>query len=353
MDGSKWDVPRRIFWSQERRRDALARLAASLYPRNMEHKETEAYRRRVLAFWNEHGIEAAKDAFSVSRPTLFRWKKAEAEGKLAGGSTAPKRVRRRTVPFGLESEILRLREEHPKLGKEKLAPLLAGWCRSAGHPVLSESTVGRILRDMKRTGRLPMPCVLRMDGRSGSLLEKERARPVKLRRGGYLPRIPGDLLQVDGVTVFVDGVRRYVFTAVDLSSRWAFSRSYGSASSRNGADFLRRLLAVAPFGVARIQTDNGSEFSAEFASAAAAAGVVQFFNWARSPKYQGWVERFNRTLKEEFLNGNRALLRDDVSGFNVALGRWLQWYNGERVHHSLKRGCQRLTPLACLALCRG
>ena len=47
------------------------------------------------------------------------------------------------------------------------------------------------------------------------------------------------------------------------------------------------------------------------------------------------VERFNRTIDEEFLKWNRALLRDDVAAFNDALVDWLLWYNGERPHYAL------------------
>ena len=47
------------------------------------------------------------------------------------------------------------------------------------------------------------------------------------------------------------------------------------------------------------------------------------------------IERFNRTLDEEFLLFNRALLRDDVNAFNEKLVDWLLWYNCERPHYAL------------------
>src|SRR3989344_5553286 len=41
-------------------------------------------RTRILVFWKKHGLEATREAFKVSRPTLFRWQKAlkESLGKL-------------------------------------------------------------------------------------------------------------------------------------------------------------------------------------------------------------------------------------------------------------------------------
>ena len=101
---------------------------------------------------------------------------------------------------------------------------------------------------------------------------------------------------------YANGIRRYTFTAVDLVSKWAFSRTYSSQSSRNGADFLRRLVQAAPFRIVRIQTDNGSEFLKEFGEAVVAQKLVQFFIWVRQPKYQGWVDRFNCSVQEEFID---------------------------------------------------
>ena len=64
-------------------------------------------------------------------------------------------------------------------------------------------------------------------------------------------------------------------------------------------------------------------------------GITHFHTYPRSPKMNAHVERFNRTLNEEFLMHHRALLRDDVRAFNDALVDWLFWYNGERPHHAL------------------
>jgi putative transposase len=351
MDGSRYDVPQKVFWAREQERQVLARLATSLYPKDMKKHDTAAHRTRILTFWKEHGLAATRDAFSVSRPTLFRWKKELGEGLISSRSTAPKRRRSRHIPCGLESEICRIRAEHPRLGKEKLSPLLAVWSREHGLPVLSESTVGRIVRDMKRRGILSLPGSVKYSAVTGRLLEKKpRLQTPKLRRKGYLPGTPGDLLQIDGVTTFIDGTRRYTFTAVDLVSRWAFSRTYASASSKNGADFLRRLVAEAPFSIAHLQTDNGGEFLALFRDAAETLGITHFFNWVRQPKYQGWVERFNRSIQEEFLDWRRASLAGPTEAFNAGeLTQWLAWYNGSRVHHAHSKGCQRLTPLQYLA----
>ena len=55
---------------------------------------------RILAFWEKHGTEATKEAFEISRRTLFRWQKKlkEKKGQLEGLnalSQAPNKRRKR------------------------------------------------------------------------------------------------------------------------------------------------------------------------------------------------------------------------------------------------------------------
>ena len=134
---------------------------------------------------------------------------------------------------------------------------------------------------------------------------------------------------------FIDGIKRYILTGVDTERRTAFAACYTNHGSRSAADFLKRAQEVLPDCPRAIQTDNGSEFALHFQNACHTSGVTHFYTYPKSPKMNAHVERFNRTLDEEFLKGHRALLRDDVGEFNNALVDWLLWYNGERPHYAL------------------
>jgi transposase InsO family protein len=91
---------------------------------------------------------------------------------------------------------------------------------------------------------------------------------------------------------------------VDLVTRITWSKAYSSASSQHGKDFLNTVLKTAPFTIADIRTNNGSEFLKEFHQAAVEAELVHFFNYVKQPKYQGRIERFNQTIQEEFIDWN-------------------------------------------------
>lgn len=328
-------------------RAVLESLEKKLYPKTMDtRQETEITRRKnLLGFWHKYGLEATREAYGASRRTLFRWQ-AECTPKSRPRTQG---YQKRTIHPLVQREVIRLRTVHPGLGKEKLAPLLAEFCMGKDIPAPSETTTGRILGALKAQGLLPTGAKLRMSAKTGRLLEKQpQPRRRKLRRNGYLPEHPGDLLQLDGVLTFVGNLRRYTFTGVDLVSRWAFSKTYPSASSRNGADFLQELLSAAPFTVTRIQTDNGSEFMKEFGELVEQVPLVHFHNWVKQPKFQGWVERFNRTIQEEFLDWHHELLGGSPDIVNQHLSIWLTFYNTKRVHRSLGGAGQRLTPLQYL-----
>ena len=161
-----------------------------------------------------------------------------------------------------------------------------------------------------------------------------------MRRKDFLPQKPGDLIQMDTVSIFAAGIKRYIFTAIDLRSRFAFAYTYKSNSSANGSDFLGKLLKVAPFVIRRVQTDNGGEFEKHFDQSCQEYGFVHFFNYPHHPQSNGHLERFNRTLQEQFVDWHMDEV-DDPQAFNQKLMEYLIWYNMEKPH----RGIANLPPL--------
>lgn len=297
--------------------------------RGMKNQAEAERRVKILDFWAEHGLEAVEDAFGFSRRTLFRWKAAlgAAKGQLQSldkKSTAPHKKRQRRYPSDLCDRIITLRSEHWRLGKKKLAVLL----RAEGF-VLSESYCGRVLVHLKEKGLLPQHKHLTANGRSGKLNEKTYTPRKKLRRATKRG------MEIDTIVRFIDGVKRYIITAIDVEKKFAFAAAYANHSSASAADFLHKLAMVCPYPMGEIQNDNGSEFAAHFADACKQIGIVQYHTYPRSPKMNGCVERFNRTTWEDFIMWHRALLRDDITAFNEALVEWLLWYNTERPHESL------------------
>jgi transposase InsO family protein len=302
-----------------------------LYERQLQlarmHNQAEAERRlRVLIFWEKHGDAATMEAFDVSRRTLFRWQEVlrRNEGKLLAldkRSTAPKRRRVRRITPELEARILTLRRAHYKIGKAKIASLCS----------ISESKAGRILSDLKKRGLLATHLHVRTQGHTGRLRITTPKKKAKLRR----PKEYKRGIEIDTVIRFINGTKRYIYTAIDIERKFAFGGAYTNHSSESAADFLGKLIQVAPFKIREIQTDNGSEFAHLFHDACKKRSIRHYHTYPRCPKMNGTVERFNRTLSEEFLAHQLALLKDDLDAFNEALVEYLLWYNAERPHQSL------------------
>jgi transposase InsO family protein len=272
--------------------------------------------------------QKAAEIIGIPRSTLYRWQKRLTEQGVQGledGDRRPKQRRRPQWSLDLTKAVLRLREAHPAMGKEKLNILL-----SREGIRTSASTVGRLLNYLKVRG------LLREPPRNGITKRKRRpARPYAIRKPkDYQPKKPGDLVQVDTLDVRPLPSQQFKhFTARDMTSRWDVVQAYRRATAGNAKKFLTALIERAPFPVRAIQVDGGSEFMAEFEQACADNGIRLFVLPPHSPKLNGHVERAQRTHTEEFYDLYMGEL--DLKSVNHALLEWEHFYNTVRPHHSL------------------
>ncbi len=82
-----------------------------------------------------------------------------------------------------------------------------------------------------------------------------------------------------------------------------------------------------------IQTDKAREFAKLFEEACSKLKIPHYFSRVKTPKDNAINERFNRTLKEEFIQlGN---FTPDPLLFNQRLTEWLIEYDFNRAHQSL------------------
>lgn len=150
----------------------------------VDHPERTAIEQRleILKFFDEFGLEATKRAFKKGRSTIFSWKQrlVKAGGKLsalAPGNRCPIRKRKRVINPFIVGFIIDYRASHPGADKTTIAPALTAACLQAGIKPISESTIGRIIHDLKQRGSLPKTSRIRIYGTTGKLRESGRARP--------------------------------------------------------------------------------------------------------------------------------------------------------------------------------
>lgn len=303
---------------------------------SFEESDVAQFRLKVIEFHAKHGTVATIDAFSLSRRTIFRWKKCFKTSKkqldsLIPKSRKPKKVRVMNTHPKIISFIRTIREQYARLGKEKIKPLLDEYCREIGIETISVSTIGKVI---KRHNLYLKKKRIYHNPHSGFAKGKTRYK-TKVR---YSPKVSEmGYLEIDTITKFMDGIRLYIFNGLDIKGKFQFSYGYTSLNSRSALDFFKRLELVYPIqsGIKTVQTDNGLEYLGEFDKYLTTRGIEHLFIYPRCPKINAYVERANRTLQEEFVDGNMEYAASNVSEFNRRLIEYLIWYNTKRVHKAL------------------
>lgn len=138
---------------------------------------------------------------------------------------------------------------------------------------------------------------------------------------------PGDLVQVDTIHVVRVG-RFYVYTLLDVYSRWAHAAVSLRIRTHDSLRFVRTAQDVAPFAFSLLQSDHGSEFSTYFTEQ---VQIGHRHSRVRTPNDNAHLERFNRTVQEECLDA----VPPDPRQYQAALDEYLPYYNTERKHLSL------------------
>lgn len=308
-----------------------------------EHPQRAEIERRtkIIGFFDKYGAEVTKEAYGLSRSTVYNWKKKLKENRgrlisLSPISRAPYKVRQKNRNPQVVEFISSYRNQHPKVGQEAIKPALDTYCRKYQQKTVSVATIARILKELKGKGEIEDSSAKAwFDIRDDKIKFRTKKRRKKLRRKGYMPREAGDLLQVDSITLFTEGIKRYIVTAIDVKSKFAFAYAYEGLSSASALDFMQKLITVAPFKIKRIQTDNGLEFEHLFRDFVQKSNIVHFHNYPRHPQANACVERFNRTIQEQFVWANIYDL-ENLNVFNANLIRYLLWYNTERRHQTIR-----------------
>ena len=271
--------------------------------------------------------------FGIKPKTFYKWKNLFDEKNLRtleDRSRKPETVRQTKRTLEQEIQMVALRKEFIRLGAKKLARIY----ESRFGEFISAYQFESIIKKYQ----------LYYDPRRNKLIQKKRRNPFKKRLAIHYngKKKPFKICEIDTVVFHWKGMKVYILTAIDRLSRVAFARAYTSHSSRAAADFLKRMQLLVG-GKFAVVPDNGSEFHGEFLKAADELELPLYWARVRQPKDKPQVERFNRTLQEEFVAlGNNHI---SIKKFNQRMTKWLIHYNFERPHQSLRY----LPPLVWIA----
>jgi len=305
--------------------------------RSFDNQTVAQERLRIIKFYRRYGEEATKEAFGADRKVISRWQRrlTQAKGRLGAlspRSTKPHHYRTSQTDPRIIEWLKQERATHHRVGKAKLKPDLDLYCQTLGIRSISASTIGKELKRYQYFHDHPSFRVYHQP--YSKWYDRARRAPKRLRiKYAPHPDTYGHILS-DTVEKVIDGTRRYFMSAIDAKLKFALTLEYPSVSSANMQDFYERFKAVYPLAVKVWQSDNGPENLGIFDQELTKDQIPHLFIYPRCPKIDTFIERYNRTIQEEYLDYHLDELIDLRQG-NRLLANWNVYYNTQRRHHSL------------------
>ena len=300
-----------------------------------EASDIAQYRLHVLAHFYNHGFASTLDAFRVTKPTLYRWKRVyelsgRNAGKLVPCSTAPQHVRSMQTDWRLVEFIRQMRIEYGNVGQNIIKPFLDAYAEQKQLATIGLTTIGKIIKRRHFTFE-------------ERVRVKRRFRFAKLRtRRSPKVSAPG-FIQMDSIVVYVNQERHLFMSVMDIYTKHALVAPVPCLSSLQAKRVFQMFQKANPTPIQTVQTDNGGEFLSAFHQYLEESSIRHQFIYPHMPKVNSFIERFNRTVQEECILRNDEIYYD-LNSFNQKLVNYLHWYNERRPHASLNY----LTPVAYL-----
>ena len=179
--------------------------------------------------------------------------------------------------------------------------------------------------------------------------EKEKAKKFKEYDPGFL--------HID-VTYLpkINGVKYYLFVAIDRATRTLYYKIYDSKTSENAEAFMMECIDFFPFGITHVLTDNGLEFTnrllkdkkgkycakpSKLDALCKENDIDHRCTKPFTPKTNGMVEKANDIIKKGTIKKTKY---DSLEEMNDDLMSFLVHYNLYRRHGSLRRELKVKTP---------
>ncbi|MEV6658866.1 IS481 family transposase [Nocardia fluminea] len=287
-------------------------------------------------------LRRAAERFQVSPTTAARWAnryRQHGVEAMTDRSSRPHHSPTRT-PTRTERRIIKIRVLH-RWGPARIAYLL-GLNPSTVHRVLTRYKLAR-LRWLDRTTGTP---IRRYEhDNPGDLVHVDIKKLGNIPDGGGA-RVVGQKLgranRARSVNKTLDSSGRghlgysYLHNAIDDHSRLAYTEILADERKETAVAFWRRaqkFFFTNGITVRRVLTDNGPCYrSKPWAEAMTAAGVTHKRTRPYRPQTNGKVERFNRTLVDEWAYARPY--RSEAER-RAAFTQWLHTYNHHRGHTAL------------------
>jgi transposase InsO family protein len=261
-------------------------------------------RRRVVDYAETHGLRAASRHFGLARRTVRVWfRRWKSGGERGLVPRYPQRRKRRVADRIVE--LARIARVEHRWGASRTQV----WLQRVHKLRVNTNTIQRVFREIG----VPV------------LTKTRRRKPRQLKL--FEKDAPGDSIQVDVKVIKLKREKVFQYTALDDCTRFRVLRVYRQLNQHSSLHFLDELRRTLPFGIKKLQCDNGSEFPLAFKLAVEQLGIRHRYIKPRRPQQNGKVERSHRIDDEEFWSRHDFEVQAEAEG---PLADWEQRYNHDR-----------------------
>ena len=285
---------------------------------------TNVHVRLEISKSNLTNLELA-NKYNISEPTVSKWKNRE--------NFEDKSSRPHTIHYALndfEKTLISTIRRSTWLSLDEILDMVM-----ITNPSITRSVVYRTFV-LEKINKVPEK-------------EKDKAKKFKEYEPGYLH------IDVTYMPKF-DGIKFYLFVAIDRATRTMYYEVYDAKTSENAEDFMNKCLAFFPFKISHVLTDNGLEFTNKLIKSKTGHycqkpskldvvcnenNIEHRLTKPATPKTNGMVERVNGIIKNKTIKINEYNNKDEMQ---EELLKFLMYYILYRRHGSLRKELNVKTP---------
>lgn len=309
-----------------------------------DHQQAVHIRRQAIKLFEQcHNVTKVCKILGRSRTWFYKWL---GRYKMLGDEGLNNQIRKpcpaNRTPLDVEGQALAMAEQFPSYGPQRIAYLL----QRQGIAIGKTAVYGVMKRNQLNRRKERLEWIRKLSGEIVTKSELETARQKSKSRHIQADQ-PGELICIDTFYVgCIKGVGRiYQMTACDAASSFAWAKLYTDKSAKSAVDFIDHIL-TSTYGITvkAVLTDNGKEFTTHWASKKHLfenilknREIIHRYTKVKHPWTNGFAERLNRTILEEFYQVNLRKMRYfNHYDLQIDLDAFIEFYNFNRPHQGYR-----------------